>query len=76
MDTDKVTGTLEVGINERGEVVVNHPGLEADENGVALSVTTLSYEEAVAVYLRARGILDDGAVSLGDPIPQDWEPKR
>ena len=27
-------GTLEVGTNGHGEVVVNHPDLEPDENGV------------------------------------------
>lgn len=31
----------------------------------AASVTTLSYEEAVAIYLRARGILMDGQEMLG-----------
>lgn len=27
-------GTLEVGTNEHGEVVINHPDLQPDENGV------------------------------------------
>jgi hypothetical protein len=40
----------------------------------ASSVTTLSYEEAIAVYLRARGILRDGNEMLGAPIPDDWSP--
>lgn len=31
---DKVTGALEVGRNDDGEVVINHPDLEPDENGV------------------------------------------
>lgn len=31
---DRVTGTLEVGTNGRGEVVVNHSDLQPDENGV------------------------------------------
>ena len=30
---DKVKGFLEVGVNERREVVVNHPDLEVDEQG-------------------------------------------
>lgn len=40
------------------------------------SMSTLSYEEAIGVYLRARGILNDGARILGAPIPPDWEPPR
>jgi len=31
---DKITGFLEVGLNDAGEVVVNHPDLKPDENGV------------------------------------------
>lgn len=40
----------------------------------AHSVTTLSYEEAIAIYLRSRGILGDGEEVLGAPIPRDWVP--
>lgn len=32
--SDKVTGVLEVGLNEDGEVVVNHPDLKPDVDGV------------------------------------------
>lgn len=32
--SDKVEGYLEVGLNERGEVVVNHPDLKPDAAGV------------------------------------------
>ncbi len=31
---DKVEGYLEVGANEQGDIVVNHPDLKPDENGV------------------------------------------
>jgi hypothetical protein len=31
---DRVSGTLEVGTNSAGEVVVNHPDLKPDEHGV------------------------------------------
>jgi len=31
---DKITGFLEVGLNDGGEIVVNHPDLKPDENGV------------------------------------------
>lgn len=42
----------------------------------ALSVTTLSYEEAIAIYLRARGILDDGNEMMGAAVPWHWVPGR
>lgn len=32
--TDKIEGFLEVGCNENDEVVINHPDLKPDENGV------------------------------------------
>ncbi len=31
---DQIEGYLEVGTNEAGEVVINHPDLKPDENGV------------------------------------------
>lgn len=31
---DKIEGYLEVGANDQGEVVINHPDLKPDENGV------------------------------------------
>lgn len=42
----------------------------------AHSVTTLSYEEVIAIYLRARGILRDGEEMLGAPIPSEWSPLK
>lgn len=32
--SDKVSGFLEVGLNAQGEVVVNHPDLKPDADGV------------------------------------------
>lgn len=37
-------------------------------------VSTMSYEEAVACYLRARGILRDEASYMAGAIPEDWVP--
>jgi hypothetical protein len=31
---DKIEGFLEVGSNDQGEVIINHPDLKPDENGV------------------------------------------
>lgn len=44
-------------------------------------VAHLSYEEVVAVYIRARGILRDEfdgtpGKPLGAPIPEDWDPPQ
>jgi hypothetical protein len=40
--------TLEVGTNGRGEVVVNHPDLQPDENGVGHIVFSIAQAEAFA----------------------------
>lgn len=40
-----------------------------------LTVTVLSYDEAIAIYLRARGFLRDGSPVLGAPVPDDWAPE-
>jgi hypothetical protein len=42
----------------------------------AAKMSTLSYEEAVACYLRARGILNDNAEYLAGPMPVGWTPPR
>lgn len=42
----------------------------------AHSVSTLSYEEAISIYLRARGILRDGQKLLSAPVPEDWDPQK
>lgn len=33
-NTDRISGYLEVGINDRGDVVINHPALDVDAHGV------------------------------------------
>jgi hypothetical protein len=40
----------------------------------AAGVATLSYEEAIAAYLRMRGILNDGEEMLGASVPAGWTP--
>jgi hypothetical protein len=47
---------------------------EMDTIRSASSVTILSYEEAVACYLRARGILRDDAELMCSPVPPGWTP--
>lgn len=53
--SDKVAGFLEVGLNERGEVVINHPDLKPDENGVGHIVfsSTQAYDFAQIVMKHA-----------------------
>lgn len=42
----------------------------------AASVSPPSYEEAIAIYLRARGVLNDDSALLGASIPADWNPQQ
>jgi hypothetical protein len=39
----------------------------------AASVTTLSYDEVVAIYLRGRGIVQDDAEYMGEPLPEHFK---
>lgn len=48
---DKVTGFLEVGTNGKGEVVINHPDLKPDENGVGHIVFSPSQARTLARLL-------------------------
>ena len=45
-----------------------------DDVRAILTVTTLSYEEVIALYLRGRGILQDGADLAAAPVPAGWTP--
>jgi hypothetical protein len=48
---DKVKGYLLVGTNGRGEVVINHPDLEPDENDVGHIVFSPDQAESLARLL-------------------------
>lgn len=52
--TDKVAGHLEVGTNEQGEVVVNHPDLQPDENGVGHIVFSPNQARNLAELLQRK----------------------
>lgn len=45
---DKVEGYLEVGHNEKGEIVINHPDLKPDENGVGHIVFSVNQARNLA----------------------------
>ena len=62
MDIQK--GVLEVGTNGRGEVVVNHPDLEPDENGIGHIVFSVEQARNLANLLMAKSV--DASVERGD----------
>ena len=62
--TDIEQGTLEVGTNGHGEVVVNHPDLKPDENGVGHIVFSVEQARDLANLLLSKSA--DAAVERGD----------
>ena len=57
-------GTLEVGTNGNGEVVINHPDLEPDEHGVGHIVFSVEQARDLANLLLEKAT--DAAVERGD----------
>lgn len=57
---DKITGTLEVGTNDHGEVVINHPDLQPDENGVGHIVFSPDQARNLARLLNTHAKQIDG----------------
>jgi hypothetical protein len=49
--SDKIAGYLEVGRNERGEIVINHPALETDAQGVGHIVFSVNQARILAELL-------------------------
>lgn len=58
------TGTLEVGTNGHGEVVINHPDLQPDSDGVGHIVFSVEQARSLADLLMAKSA--DAAVERGD----------
>lgn len=56
--------TLEVGTNGAGEVVINHPDLEPDENGVGHIIFSVEQARNLADLLHVKAA--DAAVERGD----------
>jgi hypothetical protein len=52
--SDKIAGHLEVGINDKGEVVVNHPDLKPDADGVGHIVFSPQQARALADTLKRK----------------------
>lgn len=59
---DKVSGYLEVGTNGKGEVVINHPNLEIDEDGVGHIVFSPQQALNLSVLLKKKALeaLEEG----------------
>lgn len=56
---DKLEGVLEVGHNENGEIVINHPDLHPDENGVGHIIFSPAQARNFALLLLERvGIVE------------------
>lgn len=55
-----IGGYLEVGTNERGEVVINHPDLKPDENGVGHIAFSLDQARRLANLLLSHAHAVDG----------------
>jgi hypothetical protein len=62
--TEMAKNTLEVGTNGNGEVVINHPDLEPDENGVGHIVFSVEQARDLANLLLSKSA--DAAAERGD----------
>jgi hypothetical protein len=52
--SDKTEGYLEVGLNDRNEVVINHPDLKPDENGVGHIVFSINQAQHLSHLLAVK----------------------
>ena len=48
---DRVEGSLEIGRNDQGEVIINHPDLKPDKNGVGHIVFSINQARNLARLL-------------------------
>lgn len=61
---DKISGYLEVGTNDKGEVVVNHPDIKPDENGVGHIVFSPNQARSLANLLLQKAAKADSESAL------------
>jgi len=52
--SDKIEGYLEVGLNERDEIVINHPDLKPDENGIGHIVFSINQAQHLSHLLATK----------------------
>jgi hypothetical protein len=60
-------GILEVGTNGAGEVVINHPDLEPDENGVGHIVFSVAQALNLAFLLQEKAAVAEKELRKRDP---------
>ena len=60
--SERVTGYLQVGINDDGEVVINHDDLKPDENGVGHIVFSPNQARNLAILLLQHASQIDGKI--------------
>lgn len=65
---DHIAGYLEVGTNDKHEVVINHPDLKPDENGVGHIVFSPGQARRLARYLLKQADIAEH----GDPSEPAW----
>lgn len=54
MMNDKIEGYLEVGLNAQNEIIINHPDLKPDENGVGHIVFSVNQAQRLSHLLAAK----------------------
>lgn len=62
--SDKIEGYLEVGVNDADEIVINHPDLKPDENGVGHIVFSVAQARNLASLLNKHSA--DAALSIAN----------
>lgn len=67
---DKIAGFLEVGLNEQGEVVVNHPDLKPDADGVGHIVFSPTQARRLADLLIKHAIQSESEARLKQQAAQ------
>lgn len=61
---DKIEGFLEVGCNDRNEIVINHPDLQPDEKGVGHIVFSVNQARNLARLLQDKA--DEAAKAIAE----------
>jgi hypothetical protein len=63
---DKVTGHLEVGCNDHGEVVINHPKMDVDAEGVGHLVFSPGQARGLGLLMLRKAAEADGFPGTGE----------
>lgn len=70
---DKIAGFLEVGTNDKGEVVINHPDLKPDADGIGHIVFSSQQARTLAAILNRKAVeLDGGTAQERTAAHEEW----